>query len=505
MPLNKVLTFMRSLQWLQLSEAQLQVTLFSGRYGRRGGGGPRHGHRGGGRELYESRLCAQIRRFHELAFRVDVIAFDFVALPLVCIHTSSLKKHLRSRSLKLRDTLISSLVRDVRAQNLARYAGILARINEKPTNEAQLAKLKQFVGESKTVIAGIQREVAVIHTQLDALTEFSHKLSAEDFTLAHSIKEWPLKVAHAAASCDSALEEDKTRMMDRLALEKEAFELDLERFEGEVQGFTRYGEVEQTDKYVELAITLFDALQNARAKAQDFNAREAVFSFPPTEYTPLLLRVPCESSDLAQQVVLGAQGGTIEALVTEWWKASYKLSKSLVDDAPGSAEVALILRERTEEFKAYLPVIQSLASPALQERHWEKLRHTIGFEEAEEELTLQRLLDRGITQHLETIQKIGTFAEKEYSLQKNLSAMIAEWEKVEFQTAPCRETGTYLLRSTDDIVALLDDHLVKTQTMRGSPYIKSIEKDCKAWEEKMQIFPATTGRMDRVSTHVALP
>jgi hypothetical protein len=39
---------------------------------------------------YLPRLCAQIRRFHELAFRVDVIAFDFVALPLVCVHTSAL-------------------------------------------------------------------------------------------------------------------------------------------------------------------------------------------------------------------------------------------------------------------------------------------------------------------------------------------------------------------------------------------------------------------------------
>ncbi|KAE8911583.1 Dynein heavy chain 7, axonemal [Phytophthora fragariae] len=457
-------------------------------------------------QAYLPQLCAQIRKFHELAFRVDIIAFDFVALPLVCVHTSALKKQLRTRSLELRDTLISSLVRDARAQNLAitaRYAAILARINEKPTNEAQLAKLKQFVGESKAVIAGIQREVAAIHIRLDALNEFSHKLSAEDFTLAHSTKEWPLKVAHAADSCDSALEEDKVRMMDRLALEKEAFELDLERFEGDVQAFTRYGEVEHTDKYVELAITLFDALQDARAKALDFNAREAVFGFPPTEYTPLLGKLESDfapyyklwtmSSEFhaSRQAWLNGpflelKGGAIESLVTEWWKASYKLSKSLVDDAPGSAEVALILRERTEEFKAYLPVIQSLASPALQERHWEKLRHTIGFEESEEELTLQLLLDRGITQHLETIQEIGTFAEKEYSLQKNLSAMIGEWEKVEFQTAPYRETGTYLLRSTDDIVALLDDHLVKTQTMRGSPYIKSIEKDCKAWEKKLQ-------------------
>ncbi|RLN14640.1 hypothetical protein BBJ28_00024156, partial [Nothophytophthora sp. Chile5] len=486
--------FLAELQPLQQQEQQLQRE------------GKAVAELGSQQAAYLPSLCAQIRRFHELAFRVDVIAFDFVALPLVCVHTSALKKQLRSRALELRDALISSLVREARAQNLAitaRYAAILARINEKPTNEAQLAKLKEFVGESKGVIAGIQREVVAIHARLDALNEFSHKLSAEDFTLAQSTKEWPLKVAHAADSCDSALEEDKVRMMDRLALEKEAFELDLDRFEGDVQAFTRYGEVEHTDKYVELASTLFDALQDARAKALDFNAREAVFGFPPTEYTPLLSQLETAFAPFYKLWTMSAefhasrqtwlngpflelQGGAIEALVTEWWKASYKLSKTLVDDAPGSAEVALMLRERTEEFKAYLPVIQSLASPALQERHWERLRHTLGFEEAEEELTLQLLLDRGITQHLETIQEVGTFAEKEYSLQKNLSAMIAEWEKMEFQTAPYRETGTFLLRSTDDIIALLDDHLVKTQTMRGSPYIKHIEKDCKAWEKKLQ-------------------
>lgn len=49
-----------------------------------------------------------------------------------------------------------------------------------------------------------------------------------------------------------------------------------------------------------------------------------------------------------------------------------------------------------------------------------------------------------------------------------------------------RPARTYLVKSTDDIVTLLDDHSVKMQTMRGSPYIKSIEKDCKAWETKLQ-------------------
>lgn len=49
----------------------------------------------------------------------------------------------------------------------------------------------------------------------------------------------------------------------------------------------------------------------------------------------------------------------------------------------------------------------------------------------------------------------------------------------------CSETGVSILSALDDIQVMLDDNILKAQTMRGSPYVKAFETEMQNWEEKL--------------------
>ncbi len=58
---------------------------------------------------------------------------------------------------------------------------------------------------------------------------------------------------------------------------------------------------------------------------------------------------------------------------------------------------------------------------------------------------------------------------------------------VALETLAWRATGTTILRGVDDIQQILDDQIVKTQSMRASPYIGPFEERVRLWEGRLDL------------------
>ena len=449
---------------------------------------------------------SELRRLDGARAEISNLSFSSEDFGLIQINVEETRDELIQRAIDKRDGILKTIVLEAHETNTAivkSYKDILSRISEKPTNEKELADLRDFIQSTHDTVEELKKSVQETRDALGVLDMFNVRLPVEEMSLSWSTLEFPSMVEASGREVEIALEEDKIRMMDKLALEKQQFEQLIEKFEDEVKDCRDLSSYEEKDANVEKVNKLMDNLAEAKVRGNDFNMREKVFGFPPTDYAMLdklsedlgpfykLWNMTADFHNSKNDWLHGEfkelDGKKIEEDMTEWWKSSYKLAKNLEEDHPGASECAQKLREDTTEFRKHLPVIQSLASKALKRRHWEALSDLLGKTiDPEEDLTLMALLELDAAGRIEGIQEITIAAEKEYNLEKALNGMIREWESIEFEVKPYKESGTFIIGGIDDIITLLDDHIVKTQTMRGSPFIRPIEAEAKEWEYKLK-------------------
>ena len=88
------------------------------------------------------------------------------------------------------------------------------------------------------------------------------------------------------------------------------------------------------------------------------------------------------------------------------------------------------------------------------------------------------------------ITELSDAASREWSIEKALDKMMADWEGLAFELGPWKETGTFILKGgpVDEAQTLLDDHIIKSQAMTASPYAKPFLDRLVPWEKKLVRF-----------------
>lgn len=109
-------------------------------------------------------------------------------------------------------------------------------------------------------------------------------------------------------------------------------------------------------------------------------------------------------------------------------------------------------------------------------------------------------MQMGLEPDIDQYDVISNGATKERELLTNLTKMKAEWQEIKFKVGQYKETGLPILTALDDIQVVLDDHIIKALTMRGSVFVKPYEVEVKEFYAKLVRVNSTIEEWGKVQS-----
>ena len=163
-----------------------------------------------------------------------------------------------------------------------------------------------------------------------------------------------------------------------------------------------------------------------------------------------------------------------------------------MEDKPGLAiDGATSLREQLKVFQTKTPLLTALCSKGMQERHWDEVnqyleKHKISMNWNSSSIFKLDECDE-LLSHKTKLGEIADKSEREFKNFQILESMGSGWDNIEIKLKSWKDTGSYVIvgDSVDEIQTLLDEHIIQTQTMKGSQYAKIFDSRINAWEQDL--------------------
>jgi dynein heavy chain len=294
-------------------------------------------------------------------------------------------------------------------------------------------------------------------------------LKREEFEFNNKLLSWPARINTILSESDSILGSSRQKNEQDLQSRKERLVSDIETLYKNMSEFMTYGDIDEINKYLKSSQKTQVRIDALLEKVKTLNHEEIQMGWANSEFPRLAEAIEFYTP---YNEKIGAMSRNL-----------YTLNQRFTGE-PNPFKLILNIQNQFEIFKGYLPLVRVLCSKAIRPRHWIQISEITSVNIVPDDSTiLQPYLDmKEFNQNLDKLEALAGVASKEFSFEKALAKMHLEWKDISFALVSYRDTGTFILSTVDDIQTLLDDHIVKTQTMRGSPFIRPFEQETKEWE-----------------------
>ncbi|XP_052780138.1 dynein axonemal heavy chain 12-like isoform X1 [Mya arenaria] len=485
----------------------------------------------------------QIDKYRNLAKEImglpSIEHFDMIRLDC-----EDLKRGLAEGSRNLANELLRRVSDDHRRENklvCEEFANIQECALREPETSEDLINMISFVEKARTQgMIQLNERITQSKDRLAYLIDV-FLFAPEDIDLNCEVLTWPTRINPVFDKNEELIEKSKQKGEKGLMERREKVMMELEKLRTRVDEFNDYGELDMMQQYVSDIRAVQKRLTDVTNEISWINKEEQLYKYPVTAYPDVdeitnavvpfqnLFNVVFKWQKAEKKWMDGAfldlEAEAIEAEVDEYWREIYKIQKVFnqrmkkmqieIDEVnrdrkkkrrlaeedgadttdiepdvelhpPAAVSVCNTVQDNMTVFKEFIPVIGVMCNKGMRGRHWEKMSGIAGFDMTPDSgSTLRKVLKLNLEPFMEEFEGISAAATKEHSLEKAMKKMMEDWGDIDFNLTGYRDTGISILSSVDDIQTQLDDQIVKTQTMRGSPFIKPFEKEIKEWEERL--------------------
>jgi dynein heavy chain, axonemal len=449
-----------------------------------------------------------IEKYRKAAVDVADLTVADVSMGLFVVQTEPVKRGIANKAHQMSEILLAQVI----AQNVEemqevcfRFETMNSRALDRPKESHEMKNLKAYLENAPKEQAALHMKILNIWKRVDFLHSLGREISDEDMMLNTKTYMWPDKIQPVLDDAMMRILDQEEVMEEKLRQRQKKFEDDVHATSDTLASMNEFGDPNSVNTYLKQAIKLRKELEDLVLELELIHEQEEIFNWNPTvnpQVEENLTKLePFESLFKsvydAQQDVKNWLYGSITDLEPEKvendvdtaWRTAYKFQKTWADNS-NALKLAVSMKESVGKFKTNVPLVLALCNPGLRDRHWDAFADVVGMSiKPHERTSLQDIIEKKLESYLPKMGEISESASKEYSLEKNLDKQLSEWTEAVFVLNPYRDTGTSILSGgcVDEIQTILDDQIVKTQTMLASPYIKAFEERAKDWDNFLQV------------------
>ncbi|KAK7884177.1 hypothetical protein WMY93_027300 [Mugilogobius chulae] len=462
---------------------------------------------------------------------------------MVHLDCEELKQGLANKAKHFSDMLIKKLVSNHRMLYLeicSEFEAIQKNAQKVPGSTEEMIQLVKYINFTKTTgLLQLKKKISESLKRLLYLLDV-HIFEPDDLKLHATVFLWPQNVLQAFELHDEVIEKAKHKGEHELIARREKLMVELAKLSHRILDFSECSELDLIPHYVADIRSVQKLIREAEDSIESINKEETLYKTELTSYPEVaVIKESIEPYQKLFGFVLKWQrtekrwmdgffqslnGESMEVEVDEFFREVFKMLKFFQqrqgkvgqevemkprrkpgDEDPSKQESPSVtlchtVLQEIKEFKEHVPLVSILCNPGIRQRHWDQMSKIVGYDLTPDSgTTLRKILKQNLTPYLDNFESVSAAASKvRFSLEKAMQTMVTIWDGVAFHHQPYRETGVSILTSLDEIQTMLDDQIVKTQTMRGSPFIKPFEHEIKTWEQRLLRIQETIDEWLRV-------